>query len=301
METGRPDPVRLPESAGAVSDGWPAPDQDHDLPMEIPMTFIHPTAIVDKEAELDNDVEIGAYSVVRGKVRLGGGTVVMNHVTLFGDLTLGRENKVHPGAVLGNAPQDTSYRGEPTSVVIGDRNLIRECVTINRGTAKAHGITTIGHENLIMAYTHIAHDCTIGDRNIMPNATNLSGHVIIGNDTHTGGLNGIHQFVTIGDHAFIGFSSRITKDVPPYIIVEGNPARERTLNRVGLERAGFSKEELFLLKEAFKILYVSKHPFTEKAAILLAPPYDKSPHVRKLRAFVVATANGKNGRSQLGG
>lgn len=263
------------------------------------MGKIHPTAIVDKEAEIEEDVEIGAYSVIKGKVHIGGNTVIMNHVTIYGILTMGRENIVHPGAVLGNAPQDVSYKNEPTSVIIGNSNVIRECVTINRATRKAHGKTIVGNNNLIMAYTHIAHDCTIGNFNIMPNATTLAGHVIIEDHTHTGGVNGIHQFITIGSYALIGFSTRITKDVPPYIIVEGNPAVERTINQIGLERNGFQEEEIHLLKKAFRILYVSKHLFPEKIALLGQAPFKNSVHVKKLLDFVVASSKGKNGRAQV--
>jgi UDP-N-acetylglucosamine acyltransferase len=262
------------------------------------LTNIHPTAIVDKEVKLGENVEIGAYSVIKGNVTIGDGCVIMNNVSVSGNLVMGGNNTIHPGAVVGNAPQDISYRGEPTWVEIGNNNTIREFVTINRATSKARGKTVIGNNNLIMAYSHIAHDCTIGNFNIMPNLTTLAGHVIIGNYVHTGSLTGIHQFVTIGDYSFIGFSSRIIKDVPPYIIVEGNPTEARTINQIGLQRNGFSEEDISILKKAFKVIYVSDDIFTEKMKTLETPQFSDNIHVQALKNFVLASARGRNGRAQ---
>jgi UDP-N-acetylglucosamine acyltransferase len=261
---------------------------------------IHPTAIIDQEVQL-GDVEIGAYAIIRGNVTVGDSCIIMDHATVYGNLKMGKENIIHPGAVIGNAPQDISYRGEPTWVEIGDNNVFREFVTINRGTKKGHGKTTIGSNNLLMAYSHVAHDCSIGNNCQMPNACSLGGHVVIGDHVHTGGNTGIHQFVTLGNHAFVGFQSRIIKDVPPYIITEGNPAQSRTINQIGLERSGFTDEEIGLLKQAFKTLYVSDILFAEKLKILEAPPFSGSAHVQYLKNFVAASSEGKNGRAQEAG
>ncbi|HAJ79955.1 MAG TPA: acyl-[acyl-carrier-protein]--UDP-N-acetylglucosamine O-acyltransferase [Fibrobacteres bacterium] len=261
------------------------------------LTKIHSTAIIDKDVELGEGVEIGAFSVIQGKVNIGDHCVIMDHASIHGNLKMGSKNVIHPGAVLGNAPQDISYRGEPTCVEIGDNNVIREFVTINRATTKAHLKTVIGNNNLIMAYCHIAHDCIIGNDNIMPNQSTLSGHVVIGNHVHTGGMTGIHQFVTVGDYSFTGFSSRIVKDVPPYMILEGNPAEPRTVNKIGLQRSGFSEEEISLIKLAFKVLYVSDSIFPEKIKTLESPPFSQSNHIRILRDFAVASSQGRNGRA----
>ncbi len=258
---------------------------------------IHATAIVEKEVELGKDVEIGAYSVVRGNVRIGDRCVIMDHAAIYGNLVMGNDNIVHPGAVLGDMPQDVSYKGEPTWVIIGDNNTLREYVTINRASTKCERKTIIGNNNLIMAYSHIAHDCVIGNNNLMPNGSMLSGHVTIGDHVHTGGLTGVHQFVTIGSYSFIGFSSRIIKDVPPYIIVEGNPTEPRTINQIGLQRNGFSEDDISLLKRAFKVLYVSKMLFPQKIKALTAPPFSNNAHVQNLTNFVIASAQGSDGRA----
>jgi len=264
----------------------------------IVVSKIHPTAIVDPQALIGNDVEIGAYAVVSGKVTIGDRCVIMNHAAIYGNLNMGCGNNVHPGAVIGGPPQDISYRGEPTWVEIGDNNTFRECVTINKATSKASGKTVIGNGNLLMAYTHIAHDCIIGNHNILPNGSMLGGHVIIGSHVHAGGLSGVHQFVTMGDYSFAGFSSRIVKDIPPYLIVEGSPAEPRTINQIGLERADFSPDDINLLKKAFKILYLSDKLWSEKISDLDALPFSGNKHVQYLKDFVVASSRGKNGRAQ---
>jgi UDP-N-acetylglucosamine acyltransferase len=262
------------------------------------MTNIHATAVIDKEVRLGHDVEIGAFTVIRGNVTIGDRCVIMDHATIYGNLLMGNDNILHPGAVIGNAPQDISYKNEPTWVEIGNNNTIREFVTINRGTKKSHGKTIIGSDNLLMAYVHIAHDCIIGNHVQMPNGCTLGGHVIIGDHVHAGGMTGTHQFVTMGNHAFVGFQSRIVKDVPPYIITEGNPAQPRTINQIGLERSGFTSEEIMLLKQAFKVLYVSQSLFVDKINTLESPPFLNSAHVQYLKDFAIASSEGKNGRAQ---
>jgi UDP-N-acetylglucosamine acyltransferase len=259
---------------------------------------IHPTAIIDKEVELGNNVEVGPYSVISGKVKIGDGTVIKDHVTIYGPLRMGSENKVHPGAVLGDIPQHLSYKDEETEVIIGNNNVFREVSTVQQGSASGTGKTIVGDNNFIMAYSHVAHDCVVGNNIIMANLTQLGGHVVVQDFAYIGGVVGIHQFVTLGRYSFVGFSSRINKDVPPFVIVEGNPARERSINTVGLSRKNFSSEEIALLKKAFKVLFMKKTPLSEKREILTAGEFAGSAHVEELLTFIEAKARGKNGRAQ---
>ena len=262
------------------------------------MAKIHATAIIDEQASLGKDVEIGPFVVIEGNVTIGDRSVVMNHSSIHGNLKMGCDNIIHPGATIGGPPQDISYKGETTWVEIGDNNTFREYVTVNRATCKASGKTVIGNNNLIMAYCHIAHDCVIGNFNILPNGSMLGGHVIIGNHVHTGGLSGIHQYITLGDYCFAGFSSRIVKDIPPFIIVEGAPAEPRAINQIGLQRNGFSQDDIALLKKAFKILYVSDALWSEKLTELDSSSFADSKHVTYLKEFIIASSRGKNGRAQ---
>ncbi|MBU1101495.1 MAG: acyl-ACP--UDP-N-acetylglucosamine O-acyltransferase [Bacteroidetes bacterium] len=258
---------------------------------------IDSTAIIESEVELAEDVEVGAYSVLRGKIKIGKGTVIKDHVTIYGPITFGENNTIHPGAVLGNVSQDLKYKGEAAEVVIGDNNSIREYVTIQKGTADGGAQTIIGNNNLLMGYVHIAHDCRIGNNVIIANTTSLAGHVIIDNYAYIGGLSGIHQFVTIGESCFVGFMSRINKDVPPYSIVEGNPARPRTINSVGLTRRNFHPDDIALIKKAFVTLYVSKVTRAEKLQTLQADEFKNNEFVQNLLAFDLASAKAKSGRA----
>ena len=259
---------------------------------------IHPTAIIDKEVTLGNNIEIGAYCVVRGKVEIGDGCILKDHAVLYGPLKLGRGNVIHPGAVVGNINQDLKYKGEPSEVIIGDNNSIRECVTIQQGTIANEGKTIVGNNNLIMAYTHIAHDCVLGNNIIIANGTQLAGHIVIKDFAYIGGLVGVHQFVTIGRNCFIGFMSRVNRDVPPFIILEGNPSRERSINTEGLKRKNFSPEDIALLRKAFIILFVDEEiPRQEKIKLLTQGEFEGNVHIGELIESIKSSAAGKNGRA----
>ena len=216
---------------------------------------IHPTAIVDPRAEIDATASIGPYSVIGAHVVIGAGTTVGPHCVIDGRTTLGRDNHIFQFNSIGAIPQDKKYAGEPTELVIGDRNTIREFCTLNLGVPQAGGITTVGNDNWIMAYTHIAHDCHVGNHTTLANNTTLAGHVHLGDWVTVGGLTGIHQFVKIGAHAMVGFASAVAQDVPPFMLVDGNPLAVRGYNVVGLRRRGFSAERLGAVKQMHKMLY----------------------------------------------
>ena len=219
------------------------------------MTRIHPTAIVDPAAELAADVVVGPFAVIGAGVVIGGGTEVGAHAVVEGPTTIGRGNRIHAHAVLGGAPQDMKYRGEPTSLVVGDRNTIREFCTFNRGTAQDAGVTRVGDDNWIMAYVHLAHDVQLGSRCILANNATLAGHVHVGDWAIVGGLTGVHQFCHIGAHAMTGFQSHVSQDVPPFMTVSGNPLAVHGFNAEGLRRRGFSRERLALVKRMHRLLY----------------------------------------------
>ncbi len=219
------------------------------------MAHIHPTAIVDPAAELAAGVEVGPYAIVGAGVQVGEGTQIGPHVVLEGPARIGRDNRIHAHAVLGGAPQDMKYRGEPTLLEIGDRNTIREFCTFNRGTAQDGGVTRVGHDNWIMAYVHIAHDVQVGDRTILANNATLAGHVHVGDWVIIGGLTGVHQFCKIGAHAMTGFQSHVSQDVPPYMMVSGNPLGVHGFNIEGLRRRGFSRERIAQVKQMHRLLY----------------------------------------------
>jgi UDP-N-acetylglucosamine acyltransferase len=218
---------------------------------------IHPTAIVDPTARLSADVEIGAYTVIGAHVELGARCRIGPHVVINGPTVMGEDNQVFQFASLGDAPQDHSYKGEPTRLVIGDRNVFRECATINRGTMKDKGVTTIGSDNLFLAYTHVAHDCVVGSHCVFSNSVALAGHVEVGDWVIFGGYSGVHQFARIGSHAFLANNTAATYDVPPYVTAEGRPAEPRIVNEVGLKRRGFAPEQVRNIRNAFRILYRS--------------------------------------------
>ncbi|MCC5794390.1 MAG: acyl-ACP--UDP-N-acetylglucosamine O-acyltransferase [Chromatiales bacterium] len=219
------------------------------------MNEIHETAIVDPGAQLAGGVRIGPYSVIGAGVEIGRGTVVGPHVVILGPTRIGEDNRIHQFASLGDAPQDKKYRGEPTRLEIGDRNTIRESCTINRGTAQDTGVTRVGCDNWIMAYAHIAHDCVVGSQVILSNNASLAGHVQVGDHAILGGFAGVHQFCHIGAHCFIGGFSAITRDVPPFLMVAGQPAAPHGINAEGLRRRGFDADTIRALKEAYRILY----------------------------------------------
>ncbi|MDT8340268.1 MAG: acyl-ACP--UDP-N-acetylglucosamine O-acyltransferase [Longimicrobiales bacterium] len=219
-------------------------------------TGIHPSAVVDPDAHVGPGVTVGPFAVVGPGVVLGAGTRLGPHVHVERDTELGEGCRVSTGAVLGTDPQDLKYRGEPSRLVVGAGTVIREYATLNRGTM-ASGCTVVGRDCLLMAYTHVAHDCELGDRVILANSVNMAGHVQIGHDAVVGGLTPIHQFVRIGAHAFVGGGSRISQDVPPFCRVAGNPPRLYGLNAVGLRRRGFSEEVRTALKRAYRLVFRS--------------------------------------------
>jgi UDP-N-acetylglucosamine acyltransferase len=219
------------------------------------MTRIHPTAIVDRSAELHESVEVGPYSVIGPQVRIGEGTVLHNHVTIPTLTTLGRFNTIYPFTVIGADPQDRKFHGEHSVCVIGDHNNIREHVTVHRGTANGGGETRLGSDNLIMVGSHIAHDCWLGDDICIANQVMLAGHVHVEDGANIGGGAGVHHFATIGRCAFVGGLARITKDVPPFMIVEGNPAEVRAINSIAMIRRGYPPDHIEAVKHAYKLLF----------------------------------------------
>lgn len=219
------------------------------------MAHVHPSAIVDPAAELDDSVRVGAFSLIGPHVRIAAGTEVGPHCVIEGHTTIGRDNRIFQFASLGAVPQDKKYAGEPTELIIGDRNVVREFCTFNLGTVQDAGVTRIGSDNWIMAYVHIAHDCQVGSQVTMANNTTLAGHVQVGDWVTVGGLTGVLQRMRIGDHAMVGFASHINKDVPPFFVVDGNPLQVRGVNLVGLRRRDFSAERVSAVREMHKLLY----------------------------------------------
>ncbi len=217
--------------------------------------MIHPTAIVDPAARLAADVEVGPYSVIGPDVEIDAGCVIGPHVVIKGPTRLGQRNRIFQFASVGEECQDKKYAGEPTRLEVGDDNVIRESVTIHRGTMQDRGVTTIGSRNLFMAYSHVGHDCLIGDDCILANQATLAGHVTLGNFSILGGLSAIHQFCHMGEHAMVGGCSAITKDIPAFIMVSGNPAAPHGLNSIGLKRRGFSAEAIKALGEGYRLVY----------------------------------------------
>ncbi|MEM7724893.1 MAG: acyl-ACP--UDP-N-acetylglucosamine O-acyltransferase [Cyanobacteria bacterium P01_A01_bin.45] len=225
-------------------------------------TLIHPTAVIDPDAKLHPTVKVGAYAVIGEQVQVGPETVIGAHAILEGPLEIGARNQIYAGAAIGMEPQDLKYMGEHSWVKIGDNNLIREYVTINRATGDNEA-TVIGNNNLLMAYTHVAHNCIIDNYVVIANSVALAGHVHIESHARLSGVLGVHQFVRIGQYAMIGGMTKITHDVPPFMTVDGRSSRIRALNLIGLKRAGFEPEDLQILKNAFRILYRSEYTFTE--------------------------------------
>ena len=219
-------------------------------------THIQSTAQISPGAQLAEDVEIGHYAIIGPEVKIDAGTKVGGHCVITGKTTIGKNCQIFTGAVIGSIPQDLKYRGEETEIIIGDNNVIREYVTINLGTA-ASGKTVIGNNNLIMAYAHIAHDCVIGNHVVIANVGTLAGHIVIEDKAILGGLAAVHQFVRIGTLSIVGGCSKVNQDIPPYLLCDGNPVKVRSLNKIGLERAGMSKEARINLKHAFTILFNS--------------------------------------------
>ncbi len=253
-------------------------------------TFVHPTAIIDPDANVASDVVVGPYSIIGPGVVVGQGTVLGPHVLLERDMTLGEQCQIGKGAVIGSDPQDLKYEGEPSRLLVGDRTVVREYATLNRGT-KVSGKTVVGSDCLIMAYAHVAHDCEIGNHVVLSNAVNMAGHVVIEDWAMVGGLTAIHQFVRIGAHSFCGGGSRVPQDIPPYLRVAGNPVKLYGLNTVGLERRGVSEDVKHALKQTYQVLFQSKLTLT-RALDLAEAEVQQIPEVRHLLTFIRSSERG---------
>ena len=262
--------------------------------------LIHPSAVIDPAAQLDASVAVGPYAVIGPHVVIGARTRIGAHCVIEGHTRIGADNRIYQFASLGGDPQDKKYAGEPTRLVIGERNTIREFCTFNTGTVQDRGETTVGSDNWIMAYVHIAHDCVVGDQTILANNATLAGHVHVGDHAIIGGLTGTHQFCHIGAHAMAGFASHVSQDVPPYLMVDGNPLAVRGLNTEGLRRRGFSAARIGALKQAYRLLY--RQGLTLEAALAALDALVQQLHgqggdvggadVQRLRDFVAASRRG---------
>ncbi len=257
---------------------------------------IHPTAIVHPEAIIGKNVEIGPFSVIDKNVKIGEGSIIHNNVTITGNTTMDENNVVFPNSVIGAEPQDLKYYGEQSTLMIGSDNVIRESVTINTGTEVGGGETLIGNNNLFMSCSHIAHDCIIEDNVLLANGVLLGGHIKVEKNAKLLGLAGIQPFVTIGQHSYVGGLSRIVQDVPPYMIVEGNPAKVRKVNVIGLERSGFSQGSINTIKEAFKQLFRSETLNRNQILSELESQENLIPEIKVLIDFFRNIDKGKFGR-----
>ena len=246
---------------------------------------IHPTAQVAPGAELGDGVEVGAYAVIGPDVQVGANTRIGPHAVIQGPASIGADNVIFQFASVGSAPQDKKYKGEPTRLEVGDRNVIRECVTLNRGTTKDQGVTRIGSDNLFMAYAHVAHDCQIGNQCVLANNATLGGHVHLGDWVIMGGLSAIHQFCKVGAHAFIANNAAVTRDVPPYVMTVGQPAAAHSVNAEGLKRRGFTPEQIRNIRNAFRLLYRSGLKLADATAQLEALAREQ-PEIKPIVEFL---------------
>jgi len=219
------------------------------------MSSIHPTAVVDSQAELADTVSVGPYAVIGAGVRIGAGTSVGAHTVIEGPTTIGRDNRIRTHAAIGGAPQDMKYRGEPTELHIGDRNTIGEFCTFNRGTVQDGGVTRVGDDNWVMAYVHIAHDVQLGHHTVLANNATLAGHVQVGDWAIIGGLTGVHQFCKVGAHVMTGFQSHVSQDIPPFMTVAGHPLAVHGINAEGLKRRGYTRERIAGIRQMHRLLY----------------------------------------------
>ena len=256
---------------------------------------IHPTAIIHEGAQVHPSVSVGAYSIIGAHVTIGARTQIGPHCVIEGHTTIGVDNHVFQFASLGAQPQDKKYAGEPTRLVIGDRNTIREFCTFNTGTAQDAGVTRVGDDNWIMAYVHIAHDCVVGNHTILANNATLAGHVHLGDWVILGGLTGVHQFVKIGAHAMAGFASRVAQDVPPFMMIEGNPLAVRGFNIEGLRRRGFTPERLKAVKQMHRLLYrqsLTLEAAQQAIAQLQAQIPEAAQDIALMQAFLASSTRG---------
>ena len=255
---------------------------------------IHPTAIVSQEAEIADDVVIGPFCTITGKVKIGSGSRLESHALVgnpHGIVELGKNNHIFPGAVIGGPPQDLSYKNEVTRLIIGDGNIFRECVTVNCGTFKEQGITRIGNNCLIMAYVHVAHDCQLGDHVVVANTTQFAGHVKVDSNVRIGGVVAIAQFNRIGKYAYIGGGSTVNKDVLPFSIAEGNFAKVRATNKIGMTRAGFPRKTIDDINRAIRFLIMGGRTM-EEALKLIADECGDSDEIKHLVSFINSSSNG---------
>lgn len=260
-------------------------------------TIVGEHAVIDPRANIDEDVEIGPFCVVGPNVSIGRGTRLINSVTLTGHVTLGRCNQLYPGVVIGGDPQDLSYRGSPTEVVIGDDNIFREAVTVNRATEKEKHVTSIGNHCFLMACSHVAHDCCLGDRVVMANGVLLGGHVRVGHHATISGGSAVHHFVSIGAYTFLTGMSRVIHDVPPYMLLDGQPARPRCINVVALKRNGFAPSDVEALTEAHRLIYRAKVGLDHAREILRGNGH-LVPCVNHLLSALQTQAEGRHGRGR---
>lgn len=257
------------------------------------MTLIHSTALVDPQAELDSSVSVGPYSVIGPHVKVGAGTTIGPHCVIEGHTTIGRDNRIFQFNSLGAIPQDKKYAGEPCELVIGDRNTIREFCTLNIGSPGDLGVTRVGHDNWIMAYVHLAHDCVVGNHTIFANNTQLAGHVQVGDWVILGGFTVVHQFVRLGAHSMTAMCSLLFADLPPFVMCQGQPAQARSMNYEGLRRRGFSADRVAAVKAMHKALYrdnLTLERATERVAGLTASYPDAAPDVDMMSAFLAQTS-----------
>lgn len=260
-------------------------------------TSIATTAWVDPRAQIDDDVEIGPFCTVGPDVRLGKGTRLLGSVTLMGHVDLGEHNVLYPNSVIGGEPQDISYTGSPTRVVIGDHNIIREGVTVNRATEKEDGVTRVGNHNFLMANSHVAHDCKLGNHIIIANGSLLGGHVHVEDHASISGGVAVHHYTTIGSFSFIGGLSRVLHDVPPFMLNEGSPARPRCINIVALKRNNFPPHVIDALAEAHRLLYRSKIGLDSAREVLRGNDL-LVPQVNQLLSFIEGQQEGRHGRGR---
>lgn len=258
---------------------------------------VHPTAVVDPKARLEEDVFVGPFCVVGPDVRIGPRTRLRSHVSITGHTTLGSDNDLYPFVVVGSEPQDSGYHQEPTRVEIGDRNILREAVTIHRGTTKEDGLTRVGSDNFIMGGCHIAHDCKVGSRISMANGTVLGGHVHVHDFASLSGLVAVHHFCSVGSYSFVGGLSRINMDAPPYMLVEGHPMLIRSVNLVGLKRRGFTPLEIQSLTEAHRLIYRMRMAAPQAREILIDHDHWTDPII-KLFEFLDQQRTGRFGRAR---
>ncbi len=230
--------------------------------------MIDARAIVDSGARLGNDVSVGPFSIIEADVEIGDGTAIGPHVVVRGGTRIGKNNRFYQFGSIGDDPQDKKYAGEPTRLEIGDGNTFRECCTLNRGTAQDKGVTRIGNHNWLMAYTHVAHDCIVGNQTVLANNATLAGHVHVGDYAILGGFAGVHQYCQIGTHSFIGNNCGITRDVPPYVLVAGPPSAPRGVNSEGLKRHGFTRAQIRNIRNAYRVVYRSDLRLEEAVAAL---------------------------------